>query len=154
MLTPLRPCPKAFVEGTIHLLQGDKAKAQDSIRTGPRGLGTVAARSARRPGKTRATWAYPCGLGSKSRKPSPKASARSNCYPNLEDAFDGPQFTASLAQIYAWTGETDEAFRLLDHLLVVPNGLTVPILKLDPAWDPLRKDPRFQALIDKYSPKT
>jgi serine/threonine-protein kinase len=74
--------------------------------------------------------------------------------PESEDAFDGPQITAVLAQIYAWTGELDEAFRLLDHLLIVPNGLTVPILKLDPAWDPLRKDPRFQALIDKYRPKT
>jgi hypothetical protein len=37
------------------------------------------------------------------------------------------------------------------HLLNVPNGLTVPVLKLAPAWDPLRKDPRFQALIDKYA---
>ena len=59
-----------------------------------------------------------------------------------------------LAQIYAWTGEFDEAFRLLDHLLVIPSSLTVPMLKLDPAWDPLRKDPRLQALIDKYSPRT
>jgi hypothetical protein len=43
---------------------------------------------------------------------------------------------------------------LLDHLLDVPNGLTVPMLKLEPMWDPLRKDPRYQALIDKYSLKT
>jgi tetratricopeptide (TPR) repeat protein len=74
--------------------------------------------------------------------------------PESEDAFDGPQITAVLAQIYAWTGEFDEAFRLLDHLLVVPNGVTIPMLKLDPAWDSLREDPRFKALIDKYSPKT
>jgi len=26
-------------------------------------------------------------------------------------------------------------------------------LKLDPGWDPLRQDPRYQALIDKYGPK-
>jgi serine/threonine-protein kinase len=74
--------------------------------------------------------------------------------PESQDAFDGPQATAALGQIYAWTGEFDEAFRLLDHLLDVPNGLTVTILKLEPMWDPLRKDPRFQALIDKYSPKS
>jgi hypothetical protein len=29
----------------------------------------------------------------------------------------------------------------------------VPLLKLDPVWDPLRKDPRFQALIEKYAAK-
>jgi hypothetical protein len=71
--------------------------------------------------------------------------------PESEDAFDGPQATTTLAQIYAWTGESDAALRLLDHLLVVPSGLTVPVLKLHLDWDPLRKDPRFQALIDKHA---
>jgi len=71
--------------------------------------------------------------------------------PESQDAFDGPKIAASLAQIYALTGKSDKAFRLLDHLLQVPNGLTVPTLKLDPVWDPLREDPRFQALIDKYA---
>jgi serine/threonine-protein kinase len=71
--------------------------------------------------------------------------------PESQDAFEGPQATTELAEIYASVGEHDEAFRLLDHLLKVPNGLTVPTLKLDPVWDPLRKDPRFQALIDGYS---
>jgi len=61
--------------------------------------------------------------------------------PESEDAFAGPQATAALAEIYAWVGEHDEAIRLLDHLLTVPNSLTVPTLKLDPVWDPLRKDP-------------
>jgi serine/threonine-protein kinase len=71
--------------------------------------------------------------------------------PETQDAFDGPKITASLAEIYALTAEHDEAFRLIDHLLAVPNGLTIPILKLDPIWDPIRNDPRFQTLIDKYA---
>ena len=71
--------------------------------------------------------------------------------PESEDGYDGPEITCRLAQIYALTGESDEAFRLLDHLLEVPNGLTVAMLKLDPAWEPLRKDSRFQALIEKYA---
>jgi len=73
--------------------------------------------------------------------------------PESKDAFDGPQITATLAQIYASTGETDEALQLLDHLLTVPNGLTVPVLKLDPTWDPLREDRQFQALIGKHRRK-
>jgi tetratricopeptide (TPR) repeat protein len=74
--------------------------------------------------------------------------------PESQDAFDGPQATTALAEIYAWVGEYDEAVRLLDHLLAVPSGLTVPTLKLDPIWDPLRKDPHFQALIDNYAAKS
>ena len=73
--------------------------------------------------------------------------------PESEDAFNGPQTTAALAEIYAWVGENDEAFRLIDHLLQVPSFMSVEVLKLDPVWDPLRKDPRFQALIDKYAAK-
>ena len=73
--------------------------------------------------------------------------------PESEDAFGGPSISVALAQIYTLTGEHDQAFRLLDHLLATPNGVTVPVLKLDPAWDPLRKDPRYQNLIDKFSAK-
>ena len=73
--------------------------------------------------------------------------------PESQDAYDGPQITAELAAIYAWTGEDDKALPLLDHLLQIPNGITVPLLKLNPVWDPLRKDPRFQGLIDKYGAK-
>jgi len=72
--------------------------------------------------------------------------------PESEDAVDGPQATAVLAEIYAWIWEHDEALRLLDHLLTVPGGLTVPMLKLDPVWDPLRSDPRFQKLCEQKQP--
>jgi serine/threonine-protein kinase len=74
--------------------------------------------------------------------------------PESKDAYDGPAVTLGLAQIYAWTGETDQALALLEHSLNTPAGISVPMLKLDPIWDPLRKDPRFQALIDKYGAKS
>jgi tetratricopeptide (TPR) repeat protein len=73
--------------------------------------------------------------------------------PESEDAFGGPMITLALAQIYTWVGEHAEAIRLLDHLLDVPSSVTVSLLNVDPAWDPLRKDPRFQALLDKYAAK-
>ena len=73
--------------------------------------------------------------------------------PESQDALDGPKMTLDLAQIYAWTGESDEALQLLDRSLITPTGVTVSSLRLDPIWDPLRSDPRFQALIDKYQAK-
>ena len=73
--------------------------------------------------------------------------------PESKDAFDGPGMTIQLAQIYAWTGEFDQALQLIEHSLTTSAGITAALLKLDPVWDPLRKDPRFQALIDKYSAK-
>jgi len=68
--------------------------------------------------------------------------------PESQDALDGPKMTLALAQIYAWTGENDSAFELLERSLTTPAGVTVSSLKLNPVWDPLRGDARFQALID------
>ncbi len=73
--------------------------------------------------------------------------------PEGRDAFDGPQMTEVAAQVYGVIGEKDRAFELLDHLLSVPSSVTVANLKINPLWDSLRPDPRFQALLDKYSTK-
>src|SRR5438270_3917710 len=147
------PCPKALLEGTLYLYQGDKEKARiayEHARAVAEKLVREAPQDSTRHGQLGVVLA---ALGQKEEAIN-EGKRAVELLPESQDAFDGPQGTASLAQIYAWTGEFDEAFRLLDHLLDVPNGLTVPMLKLEPMWDPLRKDPRFQALIDKYSPKT
>jgi len=68
-----------------------------------------------------------------------------------KDAYDGPQVTVGLAQVLAWAGENDRSLDLIKRSLTTPNGVTVPLLKLDPAWDPLRSDPRFQQLITQFS---
>jgi hypothetical protein len=64
-----------------------------------------------------------------------------------KDAYDGPQITIGLAQVLAWAGENDRALELIKRSLTTPNGITLSLLRLDPAWDPLRSDPRFQQLI-------
>jgi len=73
--------------------------------------------------------------------------------PESKDAFGGPEITEGAAEVYAVVGENARAIELLDGLLSRPSPVTVALLKLSPAWDPLRKDPRFQALIDKYGAK-
>jgi len=52
-----------------------------------------------------------------------------------------------LAEIYAYLDRPRECASLLAELLRVPCGLTVPILKIDPAWDQVRNDPGFRALL-------
>ena len=144
------PCPKAFLEGSICRLQGDEAKARTELehaRVISEQLLREAPDDPNRHGQHGLILAT---LGQK-KEAINEGKRAVQLLPESQDAYDGPQVTAVLAQIHAWTGEFDEAFRLLDHLLAVPNGLAVPVLKLDPAWDPLREDPRFQALIDKYA---
>jgi serine/threonine-protein kinase len=146
------PEPKAFVEGTIYLLQGDKSSAQTEFEHA-RVVSEKLLRDA--PDDPARHSQHGLILAALGRKQEAIAEGKRavELVPESEDAFDGPQYIAALAQIYAWTGESDEAFRLLDHLLEVPNGVAISMLKLDPAWDALRKDPRFQALIDKYAAK-
>jgi TolB-like protein/Flp pilus assembly protein TadD len=73
--------------------------------------------------------------------------------PESKDAFDGPQITEAMAQIHAIFGDAALAVPILDGLLQRPSQVTIPFLKLNPVWDPIRNDPQFQALIDKYSAK-
>src|SRR5881296_1146423 len=146
-------CPTASLEGTLYLYLGDKVKAQLAFERARIVAERLVRESPDDAARHEQLGLILAGLGRK--EEAIKEGKRAvELLPESQDAFDGPEATASLAQIYAWTGESDEAFRLLDHLLRIPNGLTIPMLKLDPVWDPLRKDPRYQALIDKYAPKS
>ena len=69
--------------------------------------------------------------------------------PISKDATNGPRAVINLAQIYTRIGESDKAIDLIQELLSIPCDLSVGLLRLDPAWDPLRDDPRFQALLEK-----
>jgi len=87
-------------------------------------------------------WVY-AGLGEKE-KALEQARHAITDYDN--DALVKPFADASLAIVQAQTGDIDSAIAALPHLLEVPSGETCGDLRLNPLWDPLRKDPRFQKL--------
>ena len=81
--------------------------------------------------------------------------------PIEKDALVGPISLEVLARVAAQTGERDRAIAALQKLLSIPCGgslsgsmpLTPALLRLDPMFDPLRNDPRFQKLVASPAPK-
>jgi TolB-like protein/Tfp pilus assembly protein PilF/tRNA A-37 threonylcarbamoyl transferase component Bud32 len=67
--------------------------------------------------------------------------------PSSKDTWLGVDMLRSLAITYATLGEADSAVKQLRLLLEVPSWISAPGLRADPTWDPIRRDPEFQALM-------
>ena len=61
--------------------------------------------------------------------------------------------TRDMAQIYVMVGKYDAAIDKIEYLLSIPGELSIHLLQLDPAWDPLRGNTRFQNLIKQGNSK-
>jgi serine/threonine-protein kinase len=69
--------------------------------------------------------------------------------PTSKNPFEGPAQEENLARIHAILGDADHAIPILERLLRIPYGgaMTPALLRIDPMFDPIRPDPRFQKLI-------
>jgi TolB-like protein/Tfp pilus assembly protein PilF len=61
----------------------------------------------------------------------------------------GVSLADDLAEIYVRVGEYEAAIDQLEYLLSIPSTISIPLLRVDPLYDPLRDHPRFQALLEK-----
>ena len=75
-------------------------------------------------------------------------------YPVSKDVLEGPDVVLDLTWIYTMVSEQDKALKQLDYLLSIPSRISIPLIKIDPRWDSLRSNPKYQSLLKKYSGNT
>lgn len=88
-------------------------------------------------------WAY-LGLDEKDKA---LEQARQAIADYSTDALSKPFAESTLAIVQAHFGDVDSAIAALPHLLEVPNGESIGHLQVEPLWDPLCNDPRFQKIV-------
>jgi tetratricopeptide (TPR) repeat protein len=76
-----------------------------------------------------------------------KAQAGVDLLPVSKEAMRGPSRVRALAQVYVMVGKYDQAIDQIEFLLSIPGELSIPLLRLDPDWAPLREHPRFKQLL-------
>lgn len=67
--------------------------------------------------------------------------------PISRDAVDGPYYVVVLAEIHVLSGDTETALNELTKVAQLPNGPSYGYLSLDPGWDTLRGDARFEQIV-------
>ncbi len=67
--------------------------------------------------------------------------------PIESDAMAGHSYLIRMAKIFAWVDEPYKAVKTIEKALAFPGWISLATLQLDPEWDPIRNDPRFQELL-------
>ncbi len=138
--------PTALYAAWAHELRGDGAAARASFQTALRLLDSLV-RLLPDDWRLHASRGLAfAGLGRRA-EARREAAWLARSRPSRSDRSFGPLLEEDRAAILARAGPTEDAIRALERLLAEPFGLSVPLLRLDPRWDPIRSDPRFQALL-------
>jgi tetratricopeptide (TPR) repeat protein len=134
--------------GHLHALSGDAGKAKESFdRAKAILLAAIASEPNNRYAMLTLATAY-CYAGDRDLALK-YADMAIRLTPSSKDAYSGPIFEDNRARIWATFGERDRAIPEIARLLktTYAGPLTPAWLRLDPAFDKLRGDPRFEALL-------
>ncbi len=140
--------PKRLYQAWAYAAQGEDAKAKSIYVDVQAAMRTAVAEQPGDAGRHVALAFADAGLGIKQEAVA-EAKKAVELMPVSLDAFTGPGYLRTLAKVYVQVGENSQAIDLIEKLLAMPAGAVMSpgFLKIDPFWDPLRNDPRFQALL-------
>ena len=91
------------------------------------------------------------GLGHKAEAIS-EGKRANTLLPVSKESINGSLLMQYLSVIYAWAGEKDLAFEQLAATASIPSPLNYGELRLNPWWDTIRDDPRFQEIVASLAP--
>lgn len=150
----LSVAPVDLLKGQALALQGEDARARAAFSAAREVLQKALKSRPDSPDYWSALGLAEAALGEKGKAIEAGKTAVRLMTPYAQDAVQQPAPIAALAAIYARCGEPAEAVRLLRRLMARPSGLTISValLKLDPAWDPIRSNPGFQKLVAAATP--
>lgn len=143
--------PRSLLLGWSHQHRGDRARAREAFEKA-RTVLESAVRNMPDDHRVHTSLGYVyAGLGRRADAVREAQRVR-ELLPISRDAFWGPGVAQVSAEILAQAGENDQALALIQQLLHQPSHMTVYTLRLNPIYDPLRKDSRFQALVALKKP--
>jgi len=140
--------PRSLLRAYVHAGWGNAAAAASEYDSARIILEAAVRGDPRQPRfRTGLAWVYG-GLGRRADAIRQARMAVALC-PEARDANKGAMYVREMASTFApgSRAERDSAFRLLDHLVRVPNGVTRVELRFNDSWDALRSDPRFPRLL-------
>jgi serine/threonine protein kinase/Flp pilus assembly protein TadD len=147
------PFPNSLCEGLVARLRGDEPAARGAFIQARNQLEQTVRNQPDYAQGLCALGVVDAALGNK--KDAMREGERAvELMPVSKSAIEGPILVQYLAVIYAWTGDKDRAIERLAEAAKLPGShVTYGSLRLHPLWDPLRGDPRFEAIVASLAPK-
>jgi serine/threonine protein kinase/tetratricopeptide (TPR) repeat protein len=140
--------PKTTIFAQIHGLMGEKEKEQEYYQSSRLFLENKVKQQLDDSRLHSSLGIAYAGLGLKE-KAVQEAIKATELLPITKESWGGTYRIKDLAQVYVMVGEYDKALDKIEYLLSIPGELSIPLLKIDPVWAPLRTHPRFQKLINE-----